>query len=236
MLFQSYKRAEDTWNDSVVLQENLETICAATQDERGDVNFVLLSRSRMFFRAVRKSSFKWLATRFRAWAGMWASIFQKSVLRTELRSTLEQASVLPRLLFCVSTIMRYLNRKESNLQRTELRNGKPGFQTLLGIRTRDVNVGCSSPRQILELSSASLSLALQVLRVYLWDPSLGIRFSCQQMNGSPQLWLATDLPSRKWTAAELSSWELTSWSRSYRGACLSFYCGVKSIEMWMAAF
>lgn len=118
----------------------------------------------MFFRAVRKYSFKCLAARFR----VWASSFQKSVLRAKLRSTLEQASVLPRLLFCVSTIMHCFNQKESNLQRTEIRNGKPGFQTLLGIRTRgDVNIGCSSPRQIFELSSASLSLALQVLRVYL---------------------------------------------------------------------
>lgn len=37
MLFQPYERAEDTWNDSVVLQENLETIHAATQEEYGDI-------------------------------------------------------------------------------------------------------------------------------------------------------------------------------------------------------
>ena len=40
-----------------------------------------------------------------------------------------------------------LEPKKNNLQRTELRNGELGFQTLLGIRARgDVNVGCSPPR------------------------------------------------------------------------------------------
>jgi len=171
-------------------------------------------------------------------AGMWASSLWESILRTELRSSLEWVSVLPRLLFHVLMITYCLNQRENGVCDSPPENWA-GFHTVLGIKARgDVNVGCSPPRQILELLSASLSLALWTLRSCLWDPSLGIRFQPQQVNGSPQLWPATDLPARTQTAAELSSWEWTSWSSSSRGACspLSFCCGVKSIETGMAVF
>lgn len=87
MLFRPYKRARDTLNDSVVLQENLETIHAVTQEEY--VNFVHLSGSRMSFEGVRKPSFKCIAACFRAWTGMWASSSQEGVPTAEFRSTLE---------------------------------------------------------------------------------------------------------------------------------------------------
>lgn len=132
----------------------------------------------------------------------WDVGFQISAkyLEDELRSTLEWVSVLLRLLFCVSSITYCLNQKERtacvvSLQRADLRNGKTGFQMLLGIRARDVNVGCSPPRKILNCQVLPFLQLYECCCVYLWDPSLGIHFSCQPMNGSPQLWPTTNLLS-----------------------------------------
>lgn len=190
-------------------------------------NFLLLSGCRRFFGDVRKPSLKCLVACLRSWTGMWTSSFQEKVLRTNLRKvSWEPLQYLLRLLFCVSTVGHYLNQEGEHP--TEFRNGKAGFQTLLGIRAGG---DCSFPRGILTLSSASLSLAPWVWCVCLWDPSLGVHFSCQQMDGSPQLWPTTALPSRKQTAAELSPWELTSWRSSSRAVPLpvSFYRGVMSV-------
>lgn len=170
----------------------------------------------------------------RSWTGMWASSFREKVLRTSLRKvSWEPLQCLLKLLFCVSTVRHCLNQERE--QPTEFRFQIPVFQTVLGIRARG---DFSLPRGILKMSSVSLSLAPWVQCVCLWDPSLGVHFSCQQINGSPQFWPTTALPSRKQTAAELSPWELTSWSSSSRAASLpvSFYCGVMSVAARVAAF
>lgn len=137
-------------------------------------SFVLLSRSRMFFGDVRKPTLKCFAICLRSWTGMWTSNFQEKVLRTNLRKvTWESLQCLLRLLFCAWIVRHRL--KQQKEQPTGFRSGEPGFQTLLGMRARG---DCSVPRGILKMSSASLSLAPWVQYMCLWDPSLGMHFSC----------------------------------------------------------
>lgn len=198
------------------------------------LSFVLLSRSSILFGDVREPSLKCFAACLRSWTGMWSSSFQKKVLRTNLRKvTWESLQCLLRLLFCVSIVKQYLNQKPE--QPTEFRSGKPGFQTLLGMRSRG---DCSVPRGILITSSGSLSLAPWVQCVCLWDPSLGVHFSCQQMDGSPQLLTNHSLAFQKTNSCRVVSLRINILSRSCRVASLpvSFYHGVMSVAACVAAF